>query len=196
VHRISRKRQSLLEAKNAYENAKTRQELARLQLAYQKRRQEPLVTRIVAIRYANLESLHQNLNQYLAVTGHSQTLSMDSETSAVQMSDALSGSDKGLRPGEKGSIMMDKDSNSLIIHASQSDIDSVLPIIRELDRPGKQVLIEAHIVEVESNTGKALGIQWGGLANIKTSSDKQISVGGSISPFGQPLAGRHVSQSG
>lgn len=181
------KKQSLLEAKNAYENAKTRQELALLQLEYFKRRQEPLVTKIVNIRYANLESLHQNLNQYLAVTRHSQDPSMDSAMSGMQLSDALSGSDKGLRPGEKGSIMMDKDSNSLIIHASGSDIDTVLPIIRELDRPGKQVLIEAHIVEVESNTGKALGIQWGGLANIKTSSDKQISVGGNISPFGQPL---------
>jgi len=62
-----------------------------------------------------------------------------------------------------------------------------MPVIRELDRPVKQVLIEAHIVEAESTTGKALGIQWGGLSSSKTSSDKQISVGGNISPFGESL---------
>jgi type IV pilus assembly protein PilQ len=182
-----KKRQSLLEARNAYENAKIQQELARQQLAYQKRRQEPLMTRIVKIRYANLESLYRNLNQYLAVTRNEKTASLDISSVLMPMSNTASDGDAQVRPGEKGSIMMDEASNALIIHASQSDIDQLLPIIQQLDQPAKQILIEAHIVEVESNTGKALGIQWGGLGNFKTSSDKQISVGGDISPFGQPL---------
>jgi type IV pilus assembly protein PilQ len=183
-----KKRQSLLEARNDYENAKTKQELARLQLAHQKRRQEPLTTKIVTIRYANIASLHQNLNQYLSVTRNQQdepSTGMTAEGSLIP--GAMSGSDKGTIPGEKGTIMMDKDSNSLIIHASRQDIDKLMPVIHELDRPVKQVLIEAHIVEAESSTGKALGIQWGGLSSSKTSSDKQISVGGDISPFGQSL---------
>jgi type IV pilus assembly protein PilQ len=183
-----KKRQSLLEARNDYENAKTKQELARLQLAHQKRRQEPLTTKIVTIRYANIASLHQNLNQYLSVTRNQQDEPSTGMTSADSLiAGAMSGSDKGTIPGEKGTIMMDKDSNSLIIHASRQDIDKLMPVIRELDRPVKQVLIEAHIVEAESSTGKALGIQWGGLSSSKTSSDKQISVGGDISPFGQSL---------
>ena len=182
-----KKRQSLLEARNAYENAKIQQELARLQLAYQKLRQEPLTTRIVKIRYANLESLYRNLNQYLAVVRNEKTASLDISSVLMPMGDAVSDGGTQVRPGEKGSIMMDEASNALIIHASQSDIDQLIPIIKQLDQPARQILIEAHIVEVESNTGKALGIQWGGLANIKTSSDKQISVGGDISPFGQQL---------
>ncbi len=182
-----KKRQSLLEARNDYENAKIRQELARSQLAYQKRRQEPLVTRIVTIRYASLESLHQNLNQYLAVTRNEKTASPDISSALLPMAGTASDADSQTRPGEKGSIMMDAESNALIIHASQSDIDQLLPIIEQLDQPSKQILIEAHIVEVESNTGKALGIQWGGLSSSKTSSDKQITVGGDISPFGQQL---------
>jgi type IV pilus assembly protein PilQ len=182
-----KKRQSLLEARNDYENAKIRQELARSQLAYQKRRQEPLITKIVTIRYANLESLHQNLNQYLAVARNEKTASLDISSAMLPIGNAASEADVQIRPGEKGSIMMDATSNALIIHASQSDIDQLMPIIQQLDQPSKQVLIEAHIVEVESNTGKALGIQWGGLGNFKTSSDKQISVGGDISPFGQQL---------
>lgn len=182
-----KKRQSLLEARNAYENAKIQQEVARMQLAYQKRRQEPLVTRIVTIRYASLESLHQNLNQYLAVARNEKTSSLDISSAVLPLGGGASDASAQTRPGEKGSIMMDATSNALIIHASQSDIDQLVPIIEQLDQPSKQILIEAHIVEVESNTGKALGIQWGGLANINTSSDKQISVGGDISPFGQPL---------
>ncbi len=105
----------------------------------------------------------------------------------VPTEDAASDAGDQVRPGEKGSIMMDETSNALIIHASQSDIDQLMPIIQKLDQPSKQILIEAHIVEVESNTGRALGIQWGGLGNFKTSSDKQISVGGDISPFEKQL---------
>jgi type IV pilus assembly protein PilQ len=182
-----KKRQSLLEARNAYENAKIQQELARLQLAYHKRRQEPLTTRIVKIRYANLESLYRNLNQYLAAARNEKTTSLDIASALMPMGETASGGGTQVRPGEKGSIMMDEASNALIIHASQSDIDQLMPIIKQLDQPAKQILIEAHIVEVESNTGKALGIQWGGLGNFKTSADKQISVGGDISPFGQQL---------
>jgi len=182
-----KKRQSLLEARSDYENAKIRQELARSQLAYQKRRQEPLTTRIVKIRYANLESLYRNLNQYLAAARNEKIASLDISSVLMPMGETASDGGNQVRPGEKGSIMMDEASNALIIHASQSDIDQLMPIIKQLDQPAKQILIEAHIVEVESNTGKALGIQWGGLANIKTSSDKQISVGGDISPFGQQL---------
>lgn len=182
-----KKRQSLLEARNAYENAKIEQELARLQLVYQKRRQEPLTTRIVTIRYANLESLYRNLNQYLAVTRSEKIASLGISSILVPTEDAASDAGDQVRPGEKGSIMMDETSNALIIHASQSDIDQLMPIIQKLDQPSKQILIEAHIVEVESNTGRALGIQWGGLGNFKTSSDKQISVGGDISPFEKQL---------
>lgn len=182
-----KKRQSLLEARNAYENAKIQQELARLQLAYHKRRQEPLTTRIVKIRYANLESLYRNLNQYLAAARNEKTTSLDIASVLMPMGETASDGGTQVRPGEKGSIMMDEASNALIIHASQSDIDQLMPIIKQLDQPAKQILIEAHIVEVESNTGKALGIQWGGLGNFKTSADKQISVGGDISPFGQQL---------
>jgi len=182
-----KKRQTLLEARNAYENTKIQHELSRLKLAYQKRRQEPLTTRIVTIRYADLEALHKNLNQYLAVTRNEKIASIDISSAVMPTGDAVSDAGTQIRPGEKGSIMMDSASNTLIIHASQSDIDQLMPIIEQLDQPARQILIEAHIVEVESNAGKALGIQWGGLGNFKTSSDKQVSVGGDISPFGQQL---------
>ncbi|MCF8126029.1 MAG: type IV pilus secretin PilQ [Desulfotignum sp.] len=182
-----KKRQSLLEARSSYENAKTKQLLARQQLEDQKRMQEPLTTEIVNIRYANLESMQKNLNQYLAVTRYEPVLALDPSSGDAMMPDILSGAGKRSDPGQQGSIMMDQGTSSLIIHASRSDINKLMPVIRQLDRPVKQVWIEAHIVEAESSTGKALGIQWGGLANTKTSSDKQISVGGDISPFGQAL---------
>ncbi|MCF8113650.1 MAG: type IV pilus secretin PilQ [Desulfotignum sp.] len=182
-----KKRQSLLEARSSYENAKTKQMLARQQLEDQKRMQEPLITKIVNIRYANLESMQKNLNQYLAVTRYEPVLALDPSSGDAMMPDILSGAGKRSDPGKQGSIMMDQGTSSLIIHASRSDINKLMPVIRQLDRPVKQVWIEAHIVEAESSTGKALGIQWGGLANTKTSSDKQISVGGDISPFGQAL---------
>ena len=69
-------------------------------------------------------------------------------------------------------IMVDESSNSLIIHAPREDVKKIMSVIRQLDRPMKQVLIEAHIVEAESNTGKELGVQWGGLVTSETSNGK------------------------
>jgi len=62
-----------------------------------------------------------------------------------------------------GSVMVDEHTNSLIIQAIPNDLARILAVVEKLDRPTAQVLIEAHIVETTSATGRELGIQWGGL---------------------------------
>ncbi|MES0445417.1 MAG: type IV pilus secretin PilQ [Desulfobacterales bacterium] len=62
-----------------------------------------------------------------------------------------------------GSITVDEHTNSLIIQALRDDIISMIPLIEELDRPTRQVLIEANIVEATRSTSRELGVQWGGL---------------------------------
>jgi type IV pilus assembly protein PilQ len=62
-----------------------------------------------------------------------------------------------------GSITVDKHTNSLIIQALRDDIISMIPLIENLDRPTRQVLIEANIVEATRSTSRELGVQWGGL---------------------------------
>jgi len=62
-----------------------------------------------------------------------------------------------------GSITVVQHTNSLIIPALRDDIICMIPLIEELDRPTRQILIEANIVEATRSTSRELGVQWGGL---------------------------------
>jgi len=175
-----KKKQDLMEARQKYETTKSKHDLSLIQLAQKKNRLEPLVTKIVRINYADLTSLQKNLTQYLS----------NQKKELAAQADAASANNEPVREedsGLQGNIMVDEFSNSLILHASRPDIKKIMPIIRQLDQPIKQVLIEAHIVEVESNTGKELGIQWGGLGTATDASGKSISIGGDVTEFGQAL---------
>jgi len=100
----------------------------------------------------------------------------------------LSGADeKEAQTGQmRGAIMIDVLTSSLIIQASQSDINKIMPIINQLDQPIKQVRIEAHIVEANSDIAKELGIQWGGLGR-HSSGDRNTWIGGSLQTNDSPL---------
>ncbi|NWF76024.1 MAG: type IV pilus secretin PilQ [Nitrospirae bacterium] len=76
---------------------------------------------------------------------------------------------------QRGSINVDKRTSTMIV----KDIASVFPgieeILKTLDKPTPQVLVEARIVEVNTATTKDLGIQWG--INYQ-SSNTLLSAGG------------------
>ncbi|MBI4054624.1 MAG: hypothetical protein HY402_00665 [Elusimicrobia bacterium] len=63
---------------------------------------------------------------------------------------------------EKGQVALDPRTNSLIV----TDVAEVFPmvdqIVAELDRKAPQVMIEAQIVEIDSNKNLNLGLEWGG----------------------------------
>ncbi|MEM7828124.1 MAG: type IV pilus secretin PilQ, partial [Candidatus Aenigmatarchaeota archaeon] len=52
--------------------------------------------------------------------------------------------------------------NSLIITDTRSNIEKIKKLIMELDVKGKQVLIEAKIVEASLDFSRSIGIEWGG----------------------------------
>ncbi len=96
---------------------------------------EPLVTRIVQVNYAEAKGLKENLEKFLSVNQDGKII---------------------------GSVMVDEHTNSLIVQALRDDIDRMIPLVQELDRPTPQILIEAHIVEATRSTARELGVQWGG----------------------------------
>jgi len=61
----------------------------------------------------------------------------------------------------RGSISVDKRTSSMVV----KDVPSVFPqvenLLATLDKPTPQVLIEARIVEINTNDERDLGIQWG-----------------------------------
>ncbi len=60
-------------------------------------------------------------------------------------------------------IFIYEPSNAIIVRSSQRDYQMVLKTIHELDRPPKQVLIDALVVEVALDESTKYGIQWSAL---------------------------------
>ncbi len=153
---------ALMEAKQKYQKSKKEHALVMQEIARKQEKLEPLLTRVVKINFANLDELRDNLEQYL----------MSALKEAVQKKAAMESGDKKTAASDqvelRGAILKDQNTNSLIVHATQSDLNKILPIIQKLDRPSRQILIEAHIVEATSDAARELGVQWGGLSSSTT----------------------------
>lgn len=78
---------------------------------------------------------------------------------------------------KKGSIAVDARTNSIIVRDVPDNIDKISEIIKGLDSKTPQVLIEARIVEANTNFTRELGVQWGG-------SLSQITSGGTFRATG------------
>jgi type IV pilus assembly protein PilQ len=96
----------------------------------------PFITKIIPIDYAKADQLKSTLETLLGQVQKDQY---------------------------NGAIMVDAHTNSLIVQATPADIQRIIPLIIELDRPIPQIHIEAHIVEASSSTARDLGVQWGGM---------------------------------
>ncbi|MCD6292201.1 MAG: type IV pilus secretin PilQ [Deltaproteobacteria bacterium] len=78
---------------------------------------------------------------------------------------------------DRGSVETDPRTNSLIIRDIPDRISQAEGLLRELDEPVKQVMIEAKIVKIERRSASELGIQWGG-AWGKTTNDRYYGITG------------------
>ena len=63
---------------------------------------------------------------------------------------------------DQGSAVHDERTSSVIVKDALENIEKARDLIRTLDVQSEQVLIEARIVEANTNFTKQLGIQWGG----------------------------------
>jgi type IV pilus assembly protein PilQ len=78
----------------------------------------------------------------------------------------------------EGKITFEPNSNIIIVKDTEKNLAEIEKIIKEVDKPTKQVLIEARIVEMQDTYAHRLGIRWGGSA-YKGSEHTIFGVGGS-----------------
>jgi type IV pilus assembly protein PilQ len=98
---------------------------------------EPLTDAIIAVNYAKATDVVKNL-------------------------------DRLKTPGRPDvSIFVDERTNKLIIRETEASVARMRVLLRELDRPTPQVLIEARIVEAKRSFTQSLGIEWGFLGNAQ-----------------------------
>lgn len=58
---------------------------------------------------------------------------------------------------------VDERTNTMFFRETRSNIDNVRKLLAQIDRPTKQVMIEARLVEVTANPKQSYGINWGGV---------------------------------
>jgi type IV pilus assembly protein PilQ len=88
------------------------------------------------------------------------------------------------------SISVDKRTNTLLIRDVAGMHEEYARVIKELDKPIPQVLIDARIVEVSANFTRELGIQWG--ADVRLNPNMMVGgienlIGGTGFSSGNPL---------
>jgi type IV pilus assembly protein PilQ len=88
---------------------------------------------------------------------------------AIQFATAkeLSEPIKGLL-SKKGSLSADARTNTLIVRDVPESVERIAEIIKQLDSKTPQVMIEARIVEANTNFSREFGIQWGGLRTTQS----------------------------
>ena len=89
---------------------------------------------------------------------------------------------------QRGNVIVDLRTNTLIIKELPAFLDTVLKVIENLDIPEPQVMIEARIVETTKSFTRSLGIDWGfdGVASAATGNTtglvfpNNVAVGGDV----------------
>lgn len=119
---------------------------AELEARQQTQQLAPLVTDIVQINYARAS----DIDKLLESTSKSKQGGSDKSSDTAQR--FLSA---------RGNITVDARSNSLIITDTASALDRIRDLIKKIDKPVKQVLIETRIVIATDNFARQLGVRWG-----------------------------------
>ena len=131
---------------------------------------EPLVLKILPLRYADPVKLQEKLKDYLT---------------------------KDEKGQPRGSITVHEYTNALLVNAISDDLKKITEIVKQVDTPGRQINIESIIVQTSKQTGLELGIQWGGYYN---GGNVAVTPGGTntngvLNPQGNPV-GTYDPQTG
>ena len=74
---------------------------------------------------------------------------------------------------------IDERTNTVFYQEAKSNVSVIRDFLAQVDKPTRQVMIEARLVEVNSNPVQSYGINWGGVFG-SSAAGKTISYGGSL----------------
>ncbi|MEP6602613.1 MAG: hypothetical protein ABJB69_01540 [Spartobacteria bacterium] len=88
---------------------------------------------------------------------------------------------------------VDERTNTIFFRETRSNIDNVRKLLVQIDKPTKQVMIEARLVEVTSNPKQSYGINWAGVVGSSTNA-QTVSYGGYNDTLAKP--GQNIPTNG
>ena len=65
----------------------------------------------------------------------------------------------------RGSVRADERTNTIILQDTRSRVEEIRALVKKLDTPTPQVLIEARVVQAQTAFARTIGVQWGGSYN-------------------------------
>src|SRR5947209_8049130 len=89
---------------------------------------------------------------------------------------------------------IDERTNTIFFRETRSNIDNVRKMLVQIDKPTRQVMIEARLVEVSADPVQAYGINWSGTFG-SASNPKTVSYGNPL-PSGSPQPGANPPTGG
>jgi type IV pilus assembly protein PilQ len=82
---------------------------------------------------------------------------------------------------KRGVAMVDPRSNILFVQDIPSNLEEIRKIIRQIDTPLRQVVIEARIVIASDKFGRQLGVRFGAQTGFRINNKYAVGQGGSLS---------------
>ena len=111
----------------------------------------PIQTEYMQLSYAKVEDIEKLITQ-----------NKSAQNSGGSSSTSSSGSDdKESLLSSRGTISVDKRTNTLIVNDTQQFVEKIRNLVDLLDVAVKQVMVEARIVTAERTFSRDLGIKWG-----------------------------------
>jgi type IV pilus assembly protein PilQ len=94
----------------------------------------------------------------------------------------------------KDAPQVDERTNTIFFRETRGHIDEIRKMLVQVDKPTKQVMIEARLVEVTANPKQSYGINWAGVLGSSTNA-QAVSYGG-FNASSQPTAGQNIPTNG
>jgi type IV pilus assembly protein PilQ len=152
-------------------------ERAELETKRQVQELAPLQTEYIRIRYASAKAL----------------FNLFDPKSKGQSAGGGGGARETSILSERGRVIVDERTNSLLVTETAQKLDDFRRIVKLLDVPIRQVMVEARIVIANSDFDKSLGIQWGGAyRNEIGAGNGSVYGGGSMTTLTQVADGEEV----
>lgn len=179
-------------------------------------RLDPLVTEYIKINFARAENFRNLLNGFDSGAIGSCGMAKGKATTSPSQQASLQRTQQGTIPGlasvpggpygsgagatkqqaedafsmlsPRGTAVVDARTNTLIVRETGKRLEEIKKLIRKLDVPVKQVMIEARIVIASTDYARTLGVRFGVAKVANLGSRKQFGVGGP-DPDSDPGAG-------
>jgi len=113
---------------------------------------EPMATAYLRLNYAKAEAVAAMLGGGNGPTAEGDDLPLPATSAGTTGGGMLS---------ERGRVLVDPASNTLVVRDIEPGIEQARDLVRVIDVQTPQVSIESRIVELTSDLGRDLGIQWG-----------------------------------